>query len=90
MSYLEVRMYDDVDRAAQWFVRDAALTIPANERYELLQNFYRHLSGCKRMVGMVSGDACPKVKTECNADSREAIAQILTSYEGRKEGHSVY
>jgi len=85
MSDFDVQMYKDVDRAAYWFARNASLSIPAEERQELLPHFQRYLSWCDRMVEMVSRDAHPKVKAECNADSREAIAQILAPYEGRKD-----
>ena len=85
MSDFEVHMYKDVDRVAYWFARNASLSIPAEERHELLPHFRRYLSWCDRMVDMVSRDAHPKVKAECNADSREAIAQILAPYEERKD-----
>ena len=85
MSDFEVQMYKDVDRAAYWFARNASLSIPAEERHELLPHFQRYLSWCDRMLDMVSRDAHPKVKAECNADSRKAIAQILAPYEGRKD-----
>lgn len=85
MSDFEIQMYRDVDRAAYWFIRNASLSIPAEERHELLPHFRRYLSWCDRMVDMVSRDMHPKVKAECNADSRETIAQILAPYEGRKD-----
>ena len=85
MSDFEVQMYKDVDRAAYWFARDASLSIPAEERHKLLPHFQRYLSWCDRMVDMVSRDAHPKVKAGCNTDSREAIAQILAPYKGRKD-----
>ena len=85
MSKLEVQMYKDVDRAAYWFARNASLSIPAEERHELLPHFQKYLSWCDRMVDMVSLNAHPKVKAECNADSRETIAQILAPYGGRKD-----
>ncbi len=85
MSDFEVQMYKDVDRAAYWFARNASLSIPAEERHELLPHFQKYLTWCDRMVDMVSRDAHPKVKAECNADSREVIAQILAPYVGRKD-----
>ncbi len=85
MSDLEVQMYKDVDRAAYWYARNASLSIPVKERHELLPHFQNYLSWCDRMVDMVSRDAHPKVKAECNIDSREAVAQILAPYEGRKD-----
>lgn len=85
MSVFEAQMYKDVDRAAYWFARNTSLSIPAEERHELLPHFQRYLSWCDRMVDMVSRDAHPKVKPKCNADSRESIAQILAPYEGRKD-----
>ena len=85
MSKFEVQMYKDVDRAAYWFARNASLSIPAEERHELLPHFQKYLSWCDRMVDMISLNAHPKVKAECNADSRETIAQILAPYEGRKD-----
>lgn len=85
MSDLQIQMYKDVDRAAYWYARNASLLIPAKERHGLLPHFQKYLSWCDRMVDMVSRDAHPKVKAECNADSREAVAQILAPYEGRKD-----
>lgn len=85
MSDFEVQMYKDIDRVAYWFARNASLSIPAEERYELLPHFQRYLSWCDRMLDMVSGNAHPKMKAEYNADSRETIAQILAPYEGRKD-----
>lgn len=85
MSDFEAQMYKDVDRAAYWFARNVSLSIPAEERHELLPHFQKYLSWCDRMVDMVSRDAHPKVKAKCNADSREAIAQILAPYEGRSD-----
>ena len=85
MSKFEIQMYKDVDRAAYWFARNASLSIPAEERHELLPHYQKYLSWCDRMVDMISRNAHPKVKAECNADSRETIAQILAPYEGRKD-----
>ena len=85
MSAFEVQMYKDVDRVAYWFVRNASISTSPEERYELLPHFQRYLSWCDRMVDMVSRDAHPKVRAECNTDSRETIAQILVPYEGRKD-----
>ena len=76
MSKFEVQMYKDVDRAAYWFARNASLSIRAEERHELLPHFQRYLSWCDRMVHMISLNAHPKVKAECNAESRQTIAQI--------------
>ena len=85
MSDFEVQMYKTIDRAAYWFARNASLSIPAEERQELLPHFRRYLSWCDRMVDMVSRDTHPKVKAECNGDSREAIAHILAPYKARKD-----
>lgn len=85
MSDFEVQMYKDVERAAYWFARNASLSIPAEERHELLPHFQKYLSWCDRMLDMVRRDAHPKVKAEYNVDSRKAIAQILAPYEGRKD-----
>lgn len=80
MSDLEVQMYKDIDRAAYCFARNASLLIPAEEWCELLPHSRKYLSWCDRMVDMVSQDTHPKVKAECNADTREAIAHILAYY----------
>ena len=85
LSDFEVQMYKDVDRAGYWFARNASLSIPSEERHDLLPHLQRYLSWCELMVDIVSRDAHPKVKSECNADSREAIARILAPYEGRKD-----
>jgi hybrid polyketide synthase/nonribosomal peptide synthetase ACE1 len=85
MSDFEIQMYKDVDRAAYWFTRNASLSIPPKDRLNILPHFQRYLSWCDRMVDMVSQDAHPKVKPECNADSRETITQLLSAYEGRKD-----
>ncbi|KAL8770428.1 MAG: hypothetical protein Q9209_003854 [Squamulea sp. 1 TL-2023] len=84
-SRFEVQMYKDVDRAAYWFARNVSLSIPPEERHELLPHFQKYLSWCDRMVDMVSRNGHPKITSECNADSRETIAQVLAPYKGRKD-----
>ena len=85
MSSFESQMYRDVDRAAYWFVRNVSLSIPADERHKLLPHYQKYLSWCDRMLDMVSRNAHPKVKAECNIDTRENVAHILAPYEGRKD-----
>ena len=85
MSEFEVQMYKDVDRAAYWFARNASISIPVEERHELLPHFQRYLSWCDRMVDMITLNTHLTVKAECNADSRQTISQILAPYEGRKD-----
>lgn len=85
MPERDIQMYKDVDRAAYWYARNAAQSIPAEERHGLLPHFQNYLSWCDRMVDMVSQGAHPKVKSECNTDSRESITQLLVRYGERKD-----
>lgn len=85
MSDFEIQMYEDVDRAAYWFARNASYTIPVGERRGLLPHFQRYLSWCDRMVNLVSRDGHAKVKAKCNKDTREIIARVLAPYKSRKD-----
>ncbi|KAJ5872274.1 uncharacterized protein N7529_004627 [Penicillium soppii] len=81
----EVQLYKDVDRISYWFLRHASLSIPPEERKVLLPHYQRYLAWCDRMVAMVSRGAHHKVPSSCNEDTREAIGEILSRYEGRKD-----
>ncbi|KAI1170818.1 polyketide synthase [Nemania sp. FL0916] len=80
MSDYDVQMFLDVDRISYWYARNAAAAIPADERHELLPHFQHYLTWCDRMVDMVTRDQHPKVKAECNADTRQVVDELLARY----------
>lgn len=81
----EVQTYNDVDRIAYWFARNASLAFPANDRGSLLPHFQHYLRWCDLMVSKVGLGENHKIAAGCDNDSREDIAEILTKYEGRKD-----
>jgi hybrid polyketide synthase/nonribosomal peptide synthetase ACE1 len=85
LSAHDVQMYRDIERIAYWFVRNASLSIPVEERKSLLPHFQKYLRWCDRMVDLVNRSAQPRVAAECNSDTRHDVGRILTQYEGRKD-----
>lgn len=85
LSDYEVQLYKDADRVSYYYARNAVLSIPVDERQNLLPHFQRYLSWCDRIVDMVASGALPKVEPACNADTQEDIDQLLARYPDRKD-----
>ncbi|KAI9154717.1 polyketide synthase-1 [Paramyrothecium foliicola] len=85
LSDYEVQLYKDADRVSFWYARNAALSIPLQERHGLLPHFQHYLGWCDRMVEMVTNGALTKVVPACNNDSHEDIEQVMARYHDRKD-----
>lgn len=85
LSAHDIQMYSDIDRVSYWFIRNASLTIPKEERQNLLPHFQKYLQWCDGMVNLVSQSKHPRVAAQCGLDTREHINQILARYQGRKD-----
>ncbi|KAI1117994.1 hypothetical protein F5Y14DRAFT_293895 [Nemania sp. NC0429] len=85
LSEYEVQLFQDVDRISYWYARHASATIPPEERHDLLPHFQHYLNWCDRMVDMVTKDQHPKIKSECNADTREVVDELLQRYADRDD-----
>lgn len=86
MTPYEVQVYKDIDRVSCWYARNASLSIPVEDRHNLLPHYRHYLQWCDRMVAMVSRGDHPKVSAaSCNADTQEDVTRILSQYPDRKD-----
>lgn len=81
----EVQMYQDVDRVAYWYARNASLAFPKTRRDDLLPHFQHYLAWCDRMVDMVSHGEHNKVKPEYGDDSKALMDSLVAKYSARKD-----
>lgn len=81
----EAQLYADMNRVAYWYMRNASLAFPAEERQDLLAHFQQYLRWCDHVVERVSSGAHPGVSVECNSDSSEDVALIVARHAMRKD-----
>lgn len=81
----EAQLYNDLDRVAYWYMRNASLAFPAGERDQLLEHFQKYLQWCDQTVETVSRGENAKVSAESNTDSAEDISRIVARHGDRED-----
>lgn len=81
----EAQLYDDMNRVAYWYVRNASLAFPIREREGLLAHFQHYLAWCDHVVDMVRSGAHSRISIERTTDSSEDIELLATRHATRED-----